>query len=99
MEQIGAVTLGKKTNKKFLTGLIPKEWEEIVYEHETYWSCRCSRNDAVTAGNFVEKEGQFDKICENIISEFGKHLMEIYSISSAGVHFVVYLRKLTKEEK
>jgi hypothetical protein len=84
---------GIKTNKKFLSGLIPKEWEEIVYEYDKYWMCKCKRNDDTNTYNSIEHDIEFDKICKNIIKEFGEHLMEIYSISSGGSDFEVYLRK------
>ena len=90
---IGSIQLGIPTDKKFLTGLIPDQWSEKVYEHDNFWACKCKRNDQVTSKNWVKKDGEFNNICDNIISEFGDMLMEIYSITSSGIHFVVYLRK------
>lgn len=92
-ENMGAVQLGERTDKKFLTGLIPEGWEERVFEDDNHWACKCKRNDNVTSSNYTEMDGQFDRICDAIIKEFGEQLMEIYSITSAGIHFVVYLRK------
>lgn len=91
-ERIGAVQLGERTDKKFLTGLIPDKWEEKVFEHDTFWACECKR-DALRSVDYLKGEKQFDRICNNIKNEFGEHLMEIYSKTSAGIHFVVYLRK------
>jgi len=93
MENIGAVQLGRETDKKFLTALIPDGWKEKIYEHDTFWACECRRDDGRTAGNCIEQDKQFDKVCNNIEKEFGEYLMEIYSITSSGVHFVVYLKK------
>lgn len=93
MEQLGAVQLGRKTDKRFLNGIIPDGWEEIVYEHDTFWACKCKRNDQVTSANHTEKDIEYNQVCNNIENEFREHLMEIYAITSAGVHFVVYLRK------
>lgn len=100
MEQIGAVQLGNLTNKKFLTGLIPSEWQEKVYKHNTFWACKCKRNNQVNSESHTEKQREFDNICKKIENEFGKYLMEIYSITSAGIHFVVYLhrKKLSKNK-
>jgi len=98
MEQIGAVQLGNLTNKKFLTGIIPDDWEEKVYKHNTFWTSKCKRNDQVTSENHTEKQIEFDNICKKIKKEFGEYLMEIYSITSTGIYFVVYLkRKLSKK--
>ena len=90
---MGAVTLGNKTNKDFLRGIIPNNWEQIVYEHITYWSVRCKSHENVTGKNYTQKEKEFDKICDKLKEEFGENLLEIYSISSAGSYFVVYLKK------
>jgi len=98
MEQIGAVQLGNLTNKKFLAGIIPDEWEEKVYDHNTFWACKCKRNNQVIPENHTKKQIEFDDICEKIEKEFGEYLMEIYSITSAGIHFVVYLKQLTKQK-
>lgn len=98
MEQIGAVQLGKKTNKSLLKGLLPKEWEEVVYEHERFWSCKCKRDSESQKKGWLEKEIEFSSVCDNIINEFGDHLMEIYSIESNGLNFVVYLRKKVIQE-
>ena len=99
MERIGAVQLGEyEVNKKFLTSILPNSWEEKVYNNNRFWACECKRkpND-VTADNYTEKQKEFDLICDKIREELGEWLMEIYSITSAGIHFVVYLKKKSLE--
>lgn len=91
-ESMGAVQLGERTDKKFLTGLIPDGWEERVFEEDTHWSVKCKRHD-YDGGKYNEQEAEFDRICDKILEEYGDNLSEIYSITSAGVHFVVYLKK------
>jgi len=93
-ERIGAVTLGHLTNKKFLTGIIPDQWEEKVYDHDTYWSVKCRRVNLVKM-TYSEEERQYSNICKQIIAEFGDLLMEIYGIEGVdtGSHFLMYLKK------
>ena len=98
MEQIVAVQLGNITNKRFLNGLIPNEWKEKVYEHDKFWACKCERNDQITSENYTEKEIEFNDICKKIEKEFNEHLMEIYSITSAGICFIIYLRKMINKK-
>jgi len=95
-ENIGAVQLGEKTDKKFLTGLLPNWINEIVYENDNFWACECKRIKCINSDYYTKYEIEFDEICENIKNEFGEHLMEIYSITSAGIHFIVYLKKSAK---
>ena len=94
MKNLGAVTLGNETNNDFLKGIIPSQWKQIVYENNNYWSIEYQRNDDVDFKNFSEKDAEFDKICDSLINEFGDNIMEIYSIISAGKHFIIYLKKL-----
>lgn len=82
-----------KTDKNFLTAIIPDNWDEVVYEFENYWECRCKRDDEVTSSNFFEKEKEFKQITDKIVLEFGNSLMEIYSTETCGVKFSVFLKK------
>lgn len=93
MERIGAVQLGELTDKRFLTGIIPNTWDENVYENDNFWTCKCSRNPQTNYDTYNKNEKEFDIVYEKIKEEFKEHLMEIYSISSCGDSFVVYLRK------
>ena len=84
-ERRGAVQLGERTNKKFLTGILPEGFKETVFEDDTHWSCEVE-------GKYLGDK-LFDDLFEKIKSEFGNNLAEVYSLTSGGVHFVVYLRK------
>ena len=92
MEKINSVQLGEKTDKKFLKGIIPDSWFEVVYEHEKFWACECKRANQDDM-RIIDQEKQFEKIVQEIKQEFGDSFMEVYSITSAGIHFVVYLKK------
>ena len=93
METIGAATLGVLTDMKFLTGIMPKGWHEKVFDHGEYWSVECKRNDKITGLNYSDKEKEFNAVCDDIKNEFKEYFMEIYSITSCGIHFIVYLNK------
>jgi hypothetical protein len=93
METIETTTLGVLTDKKFLNGLIPKGWYQKVFDHGDYWSVECKRNDKITGINRSEKENEFNKVISDIKNEFNEYFMEVYSISSCGIHFIVYLKK------
>jgi hypothetical protein len=78
--------LGKPTDKKFLTGIIPDHWKEKIYEDEKHWSCE------VKGERLEEKDWQ--RLVSKMKRELGStNILEIYSKTSNGVHFVVYLRK------
>ncbi len=93
MERIGAVQLGKLTDKTFLTGIIPNGWEEKVYEHNTFWACKCKRKGDYENKTWLDKEIEFKEVCKKTEVELGERLMEIYSIEGEGTHFVVYLKR------
>jgi hypothetical protein len=76
--------LGMWTNKKFLTGIIPKEWEEDVYKGDKYWSIQVK-------GKYL-RDSEWNTLFASFVEEFGEHLLEVYSISSNGSHFIVYLK-------
>lgn len=95
-ESIGAVQLGEPTDKKFLSGLIPGWFEEKVYENDNFWACECKRTGCINSKYHKDYEIEFDKICKEIKKEFSEYLMEIYSITSVGIHFIVYLKKKSK---
>lgn len=75
---------GVLIDKKFLTGIIPEHWTEKIYEFDTYYAC-------VVNGERDEK--RFTKVVEDCKTEFGDSLMEVFSKTSHGVEFIVYLRK------
>lgn len=74
--------LGERTNKKFLTGLIPDHYKEIVFKSKTHWAC-------CVDGQLMEFK-DWKKIEEEIKEAFGDNLLEI---SKNGARFIVYLRK------
>lgn len=77
--------LGILTNKKFLKGLIPSYFSEKVYDGGHHWSCHVK---GVTLSNELWDEVKF-----SIIKEFGDNLIEIDTLSSNGVEFIVNLRQ------
>ena len=93
MKQIGAVQLGKKIEQKFITSLLPSGYTEDVFEHETHYACKCKHDNGNYMDNKDGEDGTWELFCKKISDEFGDNLMEIYSITSQGVNFVVYLKK------
>jgi hypothetical protein len=92
-ETIGAVQLGEKTDKKFITSLLPSEYTEEVYEHDRYYACRCINNKRQYMDGKDGEDGTWERFCKKLREEFGSNLMEIHSITSQGAHFVIYLKK------
>jgi len=43
--------------------------------------------------NYCDKEKEFYNIIDNIENEFNEYFIESYSITSAGIHFIIYLNK------
>lgn len=70
---------------KFLTGLIPEYWEEVVHDEDIHYRIHV----------FGEKlsEKQWNKLVKNLTTEFGEDLKEIYTITPNGIEFDVFLRK------
>ncbi len=84
---MSAVTRGVLTNFRFLADLLPEsEYEQKVFEKETYYSIECVSKNRETLK-------QWDYFCDAVRSRFEDRLMEIYSITSDGVHFIIYVRK------
>lgn len=85
-------TLLARTDKQLIGNLLPKEYEEIVYEHENYFACYCKHLNGQYMDNKDGVDGTWEVFCETIKNEFGDNLMEIYSITSQGAYFIIYLR-------
>lgn len=77
--------IGKALDYKVLTGIIPDSWREFGFEYEN--------NFSIYVEGQMLPNGQWDNLVESIKAEFGNKLMEIYSHTSNGVHFIVYLKK------
>jgi len=78
---------GVRIRKKFLTGIIPDDWREEIYEHDTYYACKV----------FGERnEEEYQKIVRKCKEEFGDLLLEVFSVTSHGINFIVYLKKSGK---
>lgn len=86
--KMGSIQLGEETDKHFVFDLLPENYEEIVYENDNFYACKCKNIESKYIG-----EEKWNELCETIEKEFGDNLMEIYSITSEGVYFVVYLKK------
>lgn len=71
-------------DKKFLTGIIPSEWSEKIYEFDTHYACMVEG---------TRDEERFTKIVNDCKAEFGDSLLEVFSRTSHGVSFIVYLKK------
>lgn len=74
-----------KTKYKFLTGILPANFQETVYEDNNSYICNVK-------GERLSDE-KWDNLAGKIKEEFGKNLIEIYSVTCYGVNFNVYLRK------
>ena len=81
----GAVALGIPTDKKFLTGIIPETWSEIVYENDTFWTCEV-KGERLSSKQWESLHNQFKE-------EFGPSFVETYSYNENGAWFVLYLKK------
>jgi hypothetical protein len=75
---------GVLIDKKFLTGIIPEHWKERIYEFDGYYACMVEGE---------RNEEQFATIVKSCKEEFGDLLMEVFSKTSYGVSFIVYLKK------
>lgn len=70
---------------KFLTGLIPDEWEEIVHDEDNQYRVH------VIGEPLTDKK--WAKLAKDIKNEFGDELKEIFIIKPNGVNFEIVLRK------
>lgn len=91
-ERIGAVQLGVRIDKNFLKGIIPDEWEQKTYDGGKFYSVKVRRVNK-TKKTWYEEESEFNEIVKALETELKDNFMEVYSITSGGNHFVVYLRK------
>jgi hypothetical protein len=85
--------LMSRTDKVLIGSLLPNGYEEIVYEHADYFACYCKHLNCEYMDNKDGDDGTWEAFCEKVINEFGDNLLEIYSITSQGVYFVIYLKK------
>jgi len=94
MKSIDSTLLGEFRNIKILRGLIPDGWSEMAYEHNDFWSVKCMR-DAISMhlNSSIDQDREFGEVCHRIEEEFCTQLMGIYSITSGGINFIVYLKK------
>lgn len=90
---IGAVQLGIPTDKKFISSLLPDGYTEIVYDNDRFYACKCKHDNGNYMDNADGLNGDWERFCAKLKSEFSDNLMEIHSITSQGAHFVVYLKK------
>jgi hypothetical protein len=70
--------------QKFLTGIIPENWKENIYEFDDYYACMV---------NGERNEEKFIEVTKKCREEFGDSLLEVFSKTSYGVSFIVYLKK------
>ena len=77
--------IGKLLNYKILTGIIPDSWNEYGYEYDNNYSI------------YVEGQllpaNQWTELINSIKNEFNDRLIDIYSHTPNGIHFIVYLKK------
>lgn len=76
------MNFGEKTNKKFLTGIIPDNFKEVVFKAKSSWTI-CVDGDLMELSEWKELENK-------IKEEFGQNLIEISKYVS---RFIVYLRR------
>ena len=85
-------------DKKFISSLLPAGYEEHVFDSGNIWSCRCKK----LGGGYMDgkdgDDGTWERFCEKLEEEFGDNLIEIYSNTSQGADFTVYLRKKPVKE-
>lgn len=90
--RIGAVQLGYKVESQLLKGILSDEYEETCYVNDGHYSIEVKKKDGV---HLSDKE--WSNLYRKLKKQFGDNLMKVYSITSNGIHFVVYLRRTTKE--
>lgn len=83
---MSAVNLGIETDYLFISDLLNDDYTQQVYETETYYSIKCENVNGTRSLNF-------DRFYDAVKDRYGDRLMEVYSITSDGVKFVVYIRK------
>ncbi len=85
IESIGSVQLGVKSKEKLLRGILPEGFTETAYKNTTFWAIR------VLGKHLTDNE--WSLLYQKLRAEFGEHLMEVYSLESNGIDFVVYLKR------
>ena len=71
--------------EKFLSGIIPEDWEENIYETNKHFSL------LIKGMPLSDKE--WKNLFIKIKSKFGNDLIEVFSYISNGVDFIVYIKK------
>jgi hypothetical protein len=72
--------------REFLTGLLPEGFkEDFISETDKHYAVR-------VLGKRLDDKG-WDNLFNSLKAEFGDNLIEVFSNTSYGVDFVVYLRK------
>lgn len=83
---MSAVQLGYETPYRFIADMLPASYDETVCDNETHYSIVCQNRNGQTMPNW-------ESFLDAVKLRFGERLMEVYSITSDGVKFVIYIRK------
>lgn len=76
-----------KSELRFLSDLLPSsEYKQVVYENDRYYTVIC---ESLTHSRM----DKWDMFCRVVQSRYEDKLIEIYSITSEGIHFEIYIRK------
>jgi uncharacterized pyridoxamine 5'-phosphate oxidase family protein len=74
-----------KPNSKFLTGIIPNNWVEVIFEYENYYLIHVT-GDATT-------EEEWENYELMLREEFQENFDEIYRLPEDNLVFQVFLHK------
>jgi len=84
---MSAVKRGTETEFAILKDILPSsEFKQTVYRNDNFFSIEVQKLDGKRMQNF-------DEFFDCVKERFGEKLMEVYSITSDGVHFIIYVRQ------
>lgn len=85
---------GKLTKKSLLSGIIPEDWRESVYERDDFWAIHVERNEIINDFNFEIRQREFKEFINELKDSLGaSNIEKIDALDKAGSYFIVYLRK------
>lgn len=83
---MSAVTKGIETDLNFLRDLLPAyEYDQNVYRKNEHYAIEIIKKDRKIMRNWSH-------FYETLKTRYAEKLMEVYSITSDGVHFIIYIK-------
>ena len=75
-----------KPTTKFLTGLIPANWTELIFEYKNFYMIYVSGDENAT-------EEEWENYRLKVEEEFGDNIDKIYQRPEEKIVFEIYLKK------